>query len=349
MKRILAFTKTYLQRASSALRSSSRGRSIVSFSKDFYDQQIHHLKRHLSISLMAFVFIGANLLPVAKSDARITQILPPSPEKITDIITAASQYTPTIQEDPSQAVTAALDQQDSEYIQQLVQLAADTSTTSTSNPLAGIGVKYTAQSGDSYVKIAAKFGLKPESVMAANGIDAAKIKNDPKALLITAGADYNVPAGDIGGPQDWLQLLNDNSQKKVADSASSALKGNSKVKVQKIKSSKSVALANDTSRPSSANGYVRGWCTYWAALNHPTGRWGNARTWYRNAKADGWAVGSEPRVGAIFQTNESAFGHVGIVTAVNGNSFTTSEMNYIGFNKVSSRTMSASQVVGFIY
>jgi surface antigen len=48
---------------------------------------------------------------------------------------------------------------------------------------------------------------------------------------------------------------------------------------------------------------------------------------------------------------ESRWGHVALVESVKGSSFTISEMNYAGFGKKSTRTLSAgSRVVkGFIY
>jgi surface antigen len=50
-------------------------------------------------------------------------------------------------------------------------------------------------------------------------------------------------------------------------------------------------------------------------------------------------------------SGESRWGHVALVESVSGSSFTISEMNYAGFGKKSTRTLSAnSRVVrGFIY
>ena len=50
-------------------------------------------------------------------------------------------------------------------------------------------------------------------------------------------------------------------------------------------------------------------------------------------------------------TGESGWGHVAYVESVNGNTFTVSEMNYIGWGVYSTRTITTSQVplYGFIY
>jgi surface antigen len=48
---------------------------------------------------------------------------------------------------------------------------------------------------------------------------------------------------------------------------------------------------------------------------------------------------------------ESGYGHVSLVTSVNGGSWTVTEMNYQGYNIVDTRTVTAGNtpVVGFIY
>ena len=104
---------------------------------------------------------------------------------------------------------------------------------------------------------------------------------------------------------------------------------------------------------------VPGWCTwyawYWRAtsplslgeLGHE-GR--NANTWHINYSYRG--VGNEPAVGAVFQTpyGGSGYGHVGVVTGINGDgSITVREMNYAGRYVVTEATIPASQVSSFNY
>jgi surface antigen len=84
--------------------------------------------------------------------------------------------------------------------------------------------------------------------------------------------------------------------------------------------------------------YPYGWCTYWVSTQRSVGQWNNASEWLWQARRDGWATGSTPRVGAIAWES----GHVSYVTAVNGNQVTVSEMNYVGWGVVSTRTEPAS-------
>ena len=63
-------------------------------------------------------------------------------------------------------------------------------------------------------------------------------------------------------------------------------------------------------------------------------------------------VGTEPRVGAVFQTASGGggYGHVGIVTGLNADgSIEVIEMNYAGWSNVSEATIPASHVHSFKY
>jgi surface antigen len=100
------------------------------------------------------------------------------------------------------------------------------------------------------------------------------------------------------------------------------------------------------------NRFAYGYCTYYVASKRYIPWLGNAIDWWPNARAYGFAEGQLPRVGAVMVTRESAYGHVAFVEAVYGDgSWLVSEMNFVGWNRVSSRTIRPGQValVGFIY
>lgn len=98
-----------------------------------------------------------------------------------------------------------------------------------------------------------------------------------------------------------------------------------------------------------ANNYSWGQCVWYVATRRAVPMWGNANQWLANARAAGWATGSEPRVGAIAWTGKGQYGHVAIVEAVNGNQITVSDMNYAGVGVVTTRLTSAGEWGGFIY
>lgn len=121
-----------------------------------------------------------------------------------------------------------------------------------------------------------------------------------------------------------------------------------KVITRKLTSSKT----NIVFAKNSGNHFAYGWCTYYAASRRNVPWFGNAGTWLVGAQKFGFATGSQPQVGAIIVTAESRWGHVGIVESVNGDgTITISEMNYAGFARISSRTISASYgaIKGYIY
>ena len=70
--------------------------------------------------------------------------------------------------------------------------------------------------------------------------------------------------------------------------------------------------------------YPVGQCTWYVWTRRPVGMWGNASTWYSMAQAEGWAVGSTPKVGAIGQQGN----HVVLIEKVKGSQVYLSERNY---------------------
>ncbi len=106
--------------------------------------------------------------------------------------------------------------------------------------------------------------------------------------------------------------------------------------------------------PYPGTGFPVGWCTYYVATWRNVTWRGDAGWWYDNARAQGYAVGPTPKVGAIMVTWESYLGHVAYVEAVNADgSWTVSEMNYVAFDVIDWRTIHpgqlGSRLVGFIY
>lgn len=103
--------------------------------------------------------------------------------------------------------------------------------------------------------------------------------------------------------------------------------------------SKPVAQASRGS--SSGNSYSYGYCTWYVKNRRPDmpNNLGNADTWVARAAAQGLATGSVPRAGAVGQRGM----HVVYVESVNGDgTITVSEMNFQGYNVVSSRIVPAN-------
>ncbi|MCA9388821.1 CHAP domain-containing protein [Candidatus Berkelbacteria bacterium] len=105
--------------------------------------------------------------------------------------------------------------------------------------------------------------------------------------------------------------------------------------------------------PQGGNTYPYGYCTWWSKQKRPDlpNALGNAINWYNGAAARGYAVGRTPQVGSILVTRESGYGHVGYVIAVDGDTVTTSDMNFNGWGIVSTRQINNNSglIVGYIY
>lgn len=101
------------------------------------------------------------------------------------------------------------------------------------------------------------------------------------------------------------------------------------------------------------NTYPYGYCTWYAKSRRPDmpNHLGNARLWLMNAGRSGFSTGSTPQVGAIVVTSESKLGHVGYVEEVTDDEIVVSDMNVIGWGKLSRRHMKINSAVikGYIY
>lgn len=106
---------------------------------------------------------------------------------------------------------------------------------------------------------------------------------------------------------------------------------------------------------SAGNTYPVGQCTWGAKQAAPWvgNYWGNAGQWLGSARAAGFSTGSTPRVGAVAVWTNSYYGHVAVVTAVNGSQIQVVESNYAGNMSVANYrgwfNPAADGVAGYIY
>lgn len=194
------------------------------------------------------------------------------------------------------------------------------------------GVVYTAQAGDTVASIARKYGAAAERIISFNDLEVDGVQGGQQ-LIIPGGVEQAAPA-PVQAPASTGYTSNGQSTGSFDSTAN---------------------LANATA--SVGNRYASGNCTWYAyerraQLGRPIGSfWGNASTWAINAQAAGFTVNKTPATGAIMQNGGgyAGYGHVAIVETINGDSFTVSEMNYAGFNVVSSRTIPMSQAGNYSF
>lgn len=230
---------------------------------------------------------------------------------------------------------------------------------------------YKAVSGDTVQSVAAKFGISEDTVRWANGLISDAIQSGRDLVIAgTTGVVYTVKSSDqIAGLADKYKADKDRIVTYNNLELSGLVSGTKIVIPDGVlpeterpgyrapSSSRTTFIAV---RPTvyAGNGYAYGYCTYYAynrraELGRPIGsNWGNAATWAAYARAAGFRVDKTPEAGAVFQTTVGwgGAGHVGIVEKVNPDgSFVTSEMNYGGWNRIGSRTISAGEVGQYYY
>lgn len=112
-----------------------------------------------------------------------------------------------------------------------------------------------------------------------------------------------------------------------------------------------------------SNTYPMGQCTWGAKVLAPWvgNYWGNANQWLVSGSAAGHATGTTPQVGAVavWTGGAGGYGHVAVVTAVNGDQIQVMEANYGGSaEQADSRgvgnyrgwfSASASGITGYVY
>jgi LysM repeat protein len=188
------------------------------------------------------------------------------------------------------------------------------------------GIVVTAKASDTLESLATKYQSDAQTILDFNRL---------RTTHLTAGTVLVIPGG-VGGafpppPTLWQNLM----QAGAGGSFNSTILG--------------CCLG-----PYPATGFPPGWCTYYVATKRNVTWRGDAGFWYQNASAAGYPVGPKPKVGAIMVTWESYLGHVAYVESVNADgSWTVSEMNFVAFGVISTRTIKPGQLggrlVGFIY
>lgn len=227
--------------------------------------------------------------------------------------------------------------------------------------------------GDSVPGLAQKYGISEDTIRWANNLSSDALTPGSKlTILPVSGVLYVVQPNDTADSIAGTYQASAEDITAFNDLELNGLKPGAQIIIPN--GVKPAAAKRSTSRTSSSgstsfsfggnsvlyagNRYAYGYCTYYAynkraAAGRPVGsNWGNATTWAALARASGFAVDKSPRAGDVFQTSGGwgGYGHVGYVERVNPDgSIFVSEMNYAGWNRISTRTISADQVSLFNY
>ena len=190
------------------------------------------------------------------------------------------------------------------------------------------GLTHIVKSGETIDKIAKEYEAEKEKIISFNDL--------PADGEIKEGQEITIPGGvkEVPQPEEDESLI---ARRNYAtpDGGSPDISGLKKLE----------------GKAGTGHSFPYGYCTWYVAQKRYVPWGGNAGTWLYNAKARGYKTGKTPKKGSILVTSESWWGHVAIVEKVKGNTITVSEMNYKGWGKTSSRTISTKNRVikGYIY
>ncbi|MGD8373460.1 MAG: LysM peptidoglycan-binding domain-containing protein [Candidatus Woesebacteria bacterium] len=235
---------------------------------------------------------------------------------------------------------------------------------------------YTAVAGDTVQGVATKYGISEDTVRWANNLTSDSIEEGKQLKILGAtGVLYTAKSGDTAeslaskykADKDRIITFNDLELTGVKEGNELIIPDGVLPENERPGYVAPAATTTTSSYSSSStvvasgitvygnNGYAYGYCTWYAynrraELGRPIGgNWGNAATWAIYAAAAGFRVDKNPEPGAVFQVG-GGYGHVGVVEVVNGDgSIEVSEMNYVGWNIISRRTIPASQITSYNY
>lgn len=234
---------------------------------------------------------------------------------------------------------------------------------------------YTAKTGDTVTSLAARYGLQPNSIKWSNNLQSDALEPGRQLLIPPVdGVIATAQAGDTvaslaqkySANPERVALFNDSAdsnaiipgQQVVIPGGTVAAPVSTPATARSSSSSTVRTTADFAMAVGGGNRYDYGYCTWYAynrraALGKPIGgMWGNASSWASLARASGFRVTNTPSVGAVMQTSSGAggYGHVAVVESVGvDGSITVSEMNYAGWNRISSRTLSAGEAGSYNY
>lgn len=188
------------------------------------------------------------------------------------------------------------------------------------------GLKHIVKDGDTLKKIAEEYKANEEQIIAFNSL--------PANGALESGVEIIIPGGEKELPQQEEPAPLIERRTYITDDTTSS-------------GGKTVSK-----RHGQANTFPYGYCTWYVAQKRYIPWRGNAGAWLYNAKAMGYKTGKTPKAGSIVVTTDNTYyGHVALVEKVSGDTITVSEMNYKGWGKTNTRTISVKdrKIRGYIY
>lgn len=229
-------------------------------------------------------------------------------------------------------------------------------------------IEYEVGNGESMDDIASSFGLSTDQIRWSNGLKTTDLEaNQTIYLPSVAGIVYTVKEGDTiasiaekyGSEASEIEEKNNLTTRGLSNGIKIVIPNGvvpekerpEYVEPAPVQTYVATYVPTYNLYSTSSNPMPYGWCTWyawqWRADNGKTlpGGLGNARYWAGQLASKGYAVDGNPQYGDVFVNQEGYYGHVGIVTAVNGDgSIEITDMNGVaGWGRVGTKTVSAGE------
>lgn len=229
------------------------------------------------------------------------------------------------------------------------------------------GLVHVLQPGETVSDIAKKYNVSSAEILATNNIaDARKIPDGAKLMI--PGAKKPEPVVEKPVAKSVEKKVETSQKTTTPVVAKPATVAKTTEKTTEVKIETPAVSATTTVNPTTGlkdryaikftglgRGFVAGNCTWHVARNKTVTWRGNANQWIKNARAKGIPTGKTPVIGAIVQFSghgyNAYYGHVGIVTDIQGDNLIVSDMNYRGLYEVTIRKVPINHpaIDGYIY
>lgn len=232
-------------------------------------------------------------------------------------------------------------------------------------------IEYDVGAGETMESIAAAYGLTTDQIRWSNGLKTVDLTEGNTlylpavpGIVHTVGGDETLAsmAEKYGSSVSSIEEENNLAARNLSEGMKIVLPGGVLPEKERPEyvAPKPAATTYTYSRTlysTSSNPMPWGWCTWYAWQwryehgNPLPGGLGNARYWAGQLAAKGYATGREPAYGAVFVSQAGYYGHVGIVTAVNGDgTIEITDMNgQAGWGRVGTRTVQQSEWGSWVF
>lgn len=214
------------------------------------------------------------------------------------------------------------------------------------------GIAVTVKDDDTVESLAEHYGAKTADIVSYNDLETNQNLKAGLVILIPNGTVPETERPEYVPPvvqtttTTTTQSTYTYTYQNYSYLGSSGARENVRI-VQRFSYAESVQDAGNRNTPGQCTWYAWYYRKHYTSNPLPATVLGNANAWAYTLSRMGYVVNNTPSVGAVFQTTSGYYGHVGVVTAVNGNgSIVIRDMNYNGMAFTVTEATIPAQYVG---